>query len=414
MFFYYNIIPVRNLYKIVLTIILVAYTATLAFADSNTFPSAIYSVSPGYDFSIEYFPVSTLFGYNNDEITLSPELTHQASVGLETGFYLSNPKIDPNYAYDTGRPRWILRKKEYENYNFKNEKENRSYFAPEAYIEGYITQGFGQNPLNEEKEPLVKLRFLANTTYLMALESLDTSFSGKDFLFVDDNGNTVAPFGGYMNAFPWLSGDRKLFNNYFSFTSYWNINKTTGRGSYDGIYANLSCEFGPSWFFNTNQYGIMSDYYKLSAYLEEKLTLYNSRQKDGTNWFTVHVGHSNSYQYVGGDVVPMNKIPSDRFRNTVSDRLWLEFQFPQFLVGDCYSYLRFSLNNNLYFGHVVNEVDQSTKAAELISSLSAYYHVRIFGFIYFEYSFGFNLFSGIWGSHPGFYQMAAVTFNVSL
>lgn len=385
-------------------------SASNIFADSYTFSSQIYSVSSGYgDFGFGYFPVATSFGYGKGNITLNKNLKHKAYASVGSSFSLGNRWINSRYDYDTGRPQWIL--KNYEQKNFKN--IGGEYFAPQAYVSASISQGFGENPFNEG-QALTSLSLSANVNYQMAYESLSRSNSGSSFTFVDDKGALKAPYGEYLNAFPWLSGDRKVFTNSFTVSSSWNLYKSTGRSAYDGLYFSFTGEFGPSWFGNTNQYGVMSDFYRLSAYIEEKLTLFNDRQNDGSNWLTIFLGHSNSIRYLGGDVIPENQIPSDRLRSAVSDSLWLEFQLPQFLVGDCFSYLQLCLNNNLYFGHVVNEGDQSTVAAELTSSIYAYYHLRLFGFIKFEYRFGFDLFSGIWMTHPGFSQWATVTFNVSL
>ena len=76
--------------------------------------------------------------------------------------------------------------------------------------------------------------------------------------------------------------------------------------------------------------------------------------------------------------------------------------------------MEFSLYNTYYFGHVVNEVDQSTFAGEYASYFSAYYHLRLFGFVKFEYDLSYNFFRGIWPSFSSWNNKATLTFSVTL
>ena len=98
----------------------------------------------------------------------------------------------------------------------------------------------------------------------------------------------------------------------------------------------------------------------------------------------------------------------------MSDNIWLHFALPQFLVPACYSYIDLTLNNTYYFGHIVNEADQSTVAGELLSSFSAYYHLRLFGFVKFEYKVSYDFFRGIKPLFSQWNNQATLTFSVTL
>ena len=132
------------------------------------------------------------------------------------------------------------------------------------------------------------------------------------------------------------------------------------------------------------------------------------------NWANMYIAHSNSASYVGGDVVPEYKIPSARLRGNFSDQIWLTLTGPQFVAGDCYSYIKLTLKNNINFGHVVNEVSNSTVATELESYVGAYFHLRLFGFIRFDYECWYEFNMGLWADAPGWKQNASVNFYVSV
>ncbi|NLZ68429.1 MAG: hypothetical protein GX903_05460, partial [Spirochaetales bacterium] len=256
---------------IILLVIFCVITVTAVSADSATFDTMINTVSSGYG-GIGYglFPVATCFQYDKDNLTLIKDYKHKANVSLESRFYLDETGIDSSYAYDTGRPSWYLTKKEQENYNYKDGK----YFNPNAYIDFYLAQPYGTNQISKSGS-LGTLYIGLNTHFSLGLESLDTSFNERGFLFVDNNGNTVTPFDSYVQAFPWLSGKRQVLTSYLFLESTFNFYKYTGRDAYDGAYASVSFEFGPSWLANTNSSGVMSNYWRASAYLEEKITLFN-------------------------------------------------------------------------------------------------------------------------------------------
>lgn len=395
---------------IILLVLFCVITVNVVFADSYTFETMINTVTAGYGgMGFGLFPVGTCFEYDKYDLELIKGYKHKATVSLESQFYLGNTAIDGDYAYDSGRPKWYLTEAEQKNYNYKNE----TYFNPHSYINLFLAQPYGTNPVSKESS-LGTLSVGLNTHYSLGLEQLGASFDGKSFTFVDTSGNTEKPFDSYVQAFPWLSPKRQVLTSYLFLKSTFNFYKDTGRDAYDGAYGSISFEAGPSWLANTNGSGVQSNYWRVNAYLEEKITLFNIRQENDWNWFTGFIGHSNSFSYTGGNVIPQYKITHDRLRASVSDNIWLHFALPQFLVPDCYSYIDLTLNNTYYFGHIVNEADQSTVAGELLSSFSAYYHLRLFGFVKFEYKVSYDFFRGIKPLFSQWNNQATLTFSVTL
>lgn len=376
------------------------------FSDSFTFSTEINSVSNYSGFGMGLFPVGTTFAYYNYFPFLNKR--EQAKAYLEANMNFSTPWLDSNYDYQTGEPVWVNTVEEAKSLN----RLGGQYFNPNAYINLWIQQGFGTNPVSGNS-PLFIVRVGVNSRYSMALEKINNT----NYIFVDSSGESKKPFGtgSSIPAFPWLEGNRKTLNNYLFLHTYWYLRRWMAYDYYEGIYGELNFEYGPSWFANTlYPGGVQSNFYRFYGYLEEKLTLLNNKQDNGRDWTVLYVGHSNSLSYIGGDVVPINKIPSDRLRWTATDRIWLRFTGPQFISSDCYSYIQFNLGNDLYFGHVVNETSQETTAIELQSYLSGTFHLRLFGFIRFEYNIGYNLFRGIWSSSPGWWQNAKLNFYVSV
>ena len=290
------------------------------------------------------------------------------------------------------------------------------YFNPRGNLYLYLQQGFGTNPVAKGGN-LVDIRLAFNTKYSLALEGNPFLKDVNYLSFVNSDGTPKAPFGPgtTLPSIPWLQDNRISVNNNLALSTYWNLNKWTGTDAYDGAYAELTLEYGPSWLANTiTPKGTISNYWKAYAYLEEKLTLFSTRQENGMNWATMYVGHSNSYSYVGGDVVPENKIPGDRLRNTFSARIWLHFAGPHFIAGDCYTFIELGISNTVYWGNVVNEVSQKTKSIELQSSINGLFHLRLFGFIRFDYSFGYVFNRGLYAAGPYWWQGAEVSFYVTV
>ena len=125
------------------------------------------------------------------------------------------------------------------------------------------------------------------------------------------------------------------------------------------------------------------------------------------------LGHSNSASYIGGDIVPFNRMPTDHLRGYLSDRLWLTFSGPQFLTSDCYTYISLILTNSLYYGTLVNTTSDLS-AFEFKSDVSIVFHLRLFGFIRFEYVCRYVFMLGFSAENPRWEQGAALSFYISL
>lgn len=399
--------------KSIFVFLLLLLVPLAIFADSFSLSTSINGVQTRGDFGMGMFPVGTSFGYS-DSFQLFPSMP-QASFAINTSFSFDNAWAG-GYSWKTGTPSWFLHP------NKQNEENgyypiSTSYFRTSSYIDTYIQQGFGTNPVSGYY-PLMYLRLGMNTRFTYSTEPLSFSSNpNNDFAFVDQNGNPKNPYGpgSIIPAYPWLQDDRTTWNNYLYLSTYWYFNKGAAFGVSDGVYADLSFEYGPRWLGNqTSKELVYSDYWKVYFYLEETMSLFSVKQDNGWNWMNMYVGHSNSFQYTGGDVVPEFKIPGDRLRASLSDSIWIRFYGPQFIASDCYTYLNLALNNTLYFGHVVNEASNTTSAIELYSSISGTFHLRLFGFIRFEYSLGYNMINGIHASYPGWWQGTSLAFYVSI
>lgn len=405
-----------RLKKLLTTIILVCLLPLLVFADSFTFGTTIDGVSGGPNgFGFGMFPLGTSYSHAKSFSLLGNNFP-AATFNVSTSFSFSLNYIPTEYSYKEGIPYWSLTPYERANeYSSLFWNGSSTYFNPRGNLYLYLQQGFGTNPV-EKSGPLVYLRLAWNTLYSMALDA-NPIVPGLDLVFVDENGAPNGPFGPGTNlpGMPWLQDNRIALNNNLALSTYWYLYKNTGTDAYDGAYAELTLEYGPSWLANTiTPKGTISNYWKAYAYLEEKLTLCSTKQENGMNWATLYIGHSNSYSYVGGDVVPENKIPGDRLRHSFSDAIWIHLAGPQFIAGDCYTYIDLGIYNNIYFGNVVNEVSQKTQAIELQSSLRGLFHLRLFGFIRFDYSFGYVFNRGLYASGPGWWQSAEVSFYVTI
>lgn len=387
----------------------------LVFADSFTFSTSINGVSGGANgFGKGLFPLGTSYSHAKSFSLLGNNFP-AATFNVSTSFSFSTNSIPSGYSYKEGIPYWSLTPYEEKN-EYSSSFASGTYFNPRVNLYLYLQQGFGTNPV-AKSESLVYLRFAWNTRYSMALEANPFVPSVKYLSFVNTDGTPKAPFGpgSTLPSMPWLQDNRIAVNNNLALSTYWYLYKSTGTDAYDGVYAELTLEYGPSWLANTiTPKGTISNYWKAYGYLTERLTLFSVKQEDGKNWATMYIGHSNSYSYVGGDVVPENKIPGDRLRNSFNDSIWLHFAGPQFIAGDCYTYIELSIDNNIYWGNVVNEVSQKTQAIELQSSLSGLFHLRLFGFIRFDYRFGYTFNRGIYTSKPYWSQSAEVSFYVTV
>lgn len=383
-----------------------------AFSDSLTLGTEINSVSYGVsNFGFGLFPIGTNFGYNTSFV-LVPSLTHKASFDIEFQFDVSSPSLS-RYDYRTGQPWWS------DGYTDDHEI-GRNYFRIGSQFSTYIQQGFGINPVSGSGS-MVNVRLAWFSRFTNASEPLSLSSDGPSNPVF-----TQPPFSTneHLQAYPWLQGDGRAWNNHLTLGTYWYFRKgTVGPSTYDGLYFDVIFELGPWWLGNSIlPDNVTSDFYKLSASASEYLTIFAVEQDNGWNWLNLMLGHSNSLGYTWGDVVPEHRIQTDRLRGYFTDSVYLRFTGPQFIASDCYPYFQVSLNNNLYFGGVQNDITGELWGLELRSSASFEVHLRLFGFIHVNYRFGYNFArgygdfdsSGNISTRPGWWQNAQVSFYVSL
>lgn len=371
-----------------------------------TFNTGIDNVSSGeYGFGLGMFPLGTTFSFHK-YFQMIPDYRHQALLYSTYSFAFQNNWAG-DYDYYTGKPTWALRIAD------RSDKTlwftSGTYFAPNATMDVYLQQPLFTNPVSGAGY-LVLVRAGLNVRYQMALERLGIHRGETGLMFNDTCFSYDSP------AYPWLNGSRQTLNNYAYLYTYWYLYRDTGTDAYDGLYMELQAEAGPSWLGNRISPAgyTSSNYAKLRGYFEEKLTLFVDKQENGFNWKNMYLGHSNTIEYTFGDIVPYNKIPGDRLRGYFADRIWLHFTGPQFINWDCYTYLEISLNNNIYFGHVVNEPGQETTAVEYQSSITGYVNLKLFGFIHLQYYCAYYMARGIWSYYPSWSQGASVSFYVSL
>ena len=199
-------------------------------------------------------------------------------------------------------------------------------------------------------------------------------------------------------------------------SSYWYFRRSTsGTSTYEGLYMDLSFEIGP-WWLGNNIFPdtVTSDFYRAYFSATQYMDVFSIRQENGWNWLNLMLGHSNTVSYTWGDVIPEHRIQRDRLRGQVSDSLYLRFTGPQFIASDCYPYFQVSLNNNIYFGGVQNDITGSISGVELVSSVSFEIHLRLFGFIHVNYRFGYDFIKGFEPEGPSWWQNAQLGFYVSL
>ena len=391
-------------------------------SESLSLDAYIESVSGGVKgFGLGLFPLGTTFGFERYHAMIPDE--NKAEFQIELSFAFNNNSLSTDYDYLTGRPRWALSHEEAESYHFfggEDWERSLSYFNPRADIDIYLSQGFWDNPLYP-KGSLFSIRLGYNARYAMSLEEVTFSLPDHGGLtspvFVNDDGSPRSPFDSTLPAYPWLNGTRNVFTDYLYLVLSLDMDRDTPTDAEaeEGLALELRFEAGPSWLFNNmTPEGVQSDYYLSLLYAEEKMEIFSIQQDNGWNWMNLYIGHSNTLQYVSGSVIPENKLPLDRLRGGFQDRIWLHFNGPQFMAGDCYTNIELNLYNTIMFGGVVNEQDRSTFAVELQSSFSARFQLRLFGFIRFEYQVGYDFIRGIWPDEPEWWQNSALQFYVSL
>lgn len=413
--------------KKVLGILLLFISVSFACgAESFTFDAYIDAVSGGVKgFGFGLFPLGTTFGFEKHFPMIQDE--RKAEMQIEFSFAFNNRTLSSDYDYLTGRPVWILDADEREDAHFFGDDEwneegerSLSYFNPRATMDIYLDQGFWTNPLNPSGS-LLNVRAGYNARYAMSLEEVIFSLPGHGGLsspvFVHDDGTLRAPFDDSLPSYPWLNGSRSIFSDYLYLQLSLNMDRDTPTDSEpeEGLGVDLLLEAGPAWLFNNlTREGVQSDFYRFSLYAEQKMEIFSILQDNGWNWINLYIGHSNRLSYVAGSVIPENKLPDDRLRGSLQDRIWLHFSGPQFMAGDCYTSIELNLNNRLMFGGVANEQDRATHAVELQSGFSAKFQLRLFGFIRFEYQAGYDFIRGIWPDRPAWWQNSALQFYVSI
>ena len=413
--------------KLLLLLFLMILLIVPLCADSFSFSTGINSISGGDNgFGMGLFPLGTDYSFSRSFKAIK-DYKYNMTFYSKFVFSLRSNSVPGYYSYKDGTPRWALSIKEYKDkreeyieksiYVNNNWYNTKNYYNPYSLIYTYIQQGFGDNPVGSGQ--LINLRLAWYTRYSMALEYNGVFNSYDDYtVFIDKTGAYNSPFGPgtSLPGYPWLQDNHLAWNNHLELAAYWYLYKNVGsNGARNGVYAETSFKYGPSWLGNTiSPKGVSSNFWNVYGYLEERLVLFSKKQDNGMNWANMYIGHSNTASYVGGDVVPEHMMPTDRLRGRFSDKIWITFTGPQFVANDCYSYIELSLNNHVYLGHVANETSNSTVANELQSSVSAYFHLRLFGFIRFDYSFSYTFNRGIWSKYPSWSQGAQVKFYVSV
>ena len=394
--------------RALLTAFMFLLLVPLAADPSYSLSAYISGVSGGVDgIGFGLFPIGTTFGFERQFPLVPGE--RDAEFQIEMSFAFNNQNTDTHFDYETGLPIWFD--------DGIDVLPAASYFNPRASISLYLDQGFGDNPLYD-KGSLINLRAGFSARYSMALERVDLSKAGNEDapLFVDETGALRHPFDGELSAYPWLRGSRSVYTDYLYFKTFLNLDRDTPTDAEaeHGLGIDLTFEYGPRWLFNEfSPAGVQSDFWRIGAYIEEKMELFTVYQDNGWNWVNMYVGHSNTLRYTGGRVVPENMLPDDRLRAMVADRIWIHFTGPQFLAGDCYAFIELNLRNTLMFGGAANEASPSF-SLELQSGLSARIQVRLFGFIRLEYQVGYDFIRGIWPDYPSWWQNAALSFYVSV
>ena len=404
----------KSFTKLIMIILLVLLSLQPLLADSESLKTEITTVSFGpHGMGFGFAPTGTDFMYYNN-FNISKKLQYPAYFKTRLVFSGINNTPFGGFRYTTGTPLWSLKHNEINDWNHFI-GGNYLNIAGNANI--YVNQGFGVNPV-EGAGPLINLGFEFSSFYETARESLDVSRCSASPIFIDAaTGNYREPFqpGNKIQAYPWLQDTRNTLVNIIKADMSINLTRSTGFGASDGFYFNFFVEYAPEWLANnvTMKYP-SADFYRLFISATQNLTLYNKRQANGMNWLTILVSHNSYLMRTAGNVVPRFRIPGDALENTFGDTLSLKFNGPQFIAGDCYTDFSLNLTNTCFFGHVVNENPKTTTAIQWQSNMNMYFHMRLFGFMHFEYTFGYNFMRGIHNWQPGFYQSAKIRFYIAL
>lgn len=384
-----------------------------AYAISSSFNTSISAVYPGMDdFGMNMFPLTTRFMFYSYPQIL-PEDYSEAYVRLRMNFDFGN-SYDYGYDYNTGTPLWILKRSdaavnEYDRFGYN------TYFIGSGEFDLNIEQGFFTNPVAGEGN-LMEIALGFCSYYFEAHEPLAAHKGLNETTFIDPEGNYYDKFkpGSKLQAYPWLEGNRKNLVNYIYSYVEFILDKSLGWGVTDGFYIDTGIYYGPWWLANNIDDNITSDFFSFYFTFQEKMALYHKEQPNGFNWLSMQLVHYNTLSYTNGDIVPRNMLPSDRLNWNLRDRLYLNINGPQFISWDCYTDIDIGFTHNLSWGNIVNEKTQSTTAIELNSSLDMLFHLRLFGFMHFEYGASYTIARGIYPRDPGWYHSAEISFYITV
>lgn len=401
--------------KRILCILLISLIPLTLFADSESLETQITTVSFGpHHFGMDLAPTGTNFVFYRS-VDLFPKLQHSAFFSTRLVFGNPDNIYFDNYNYKTGTPKWI--------HKYVDIKDDPDYFLggrffnPEAYLNISLSQSFGTNPVAKSGS-FINLSLDFNSRYSIALENLDVNRGKSESVFFDPITNKYKePFGpgSVIPAYPWLQDNRSTLANYIRLSISFDFSKPTGYNVSDGFYMSVSAEFAPFWLANNISMELpTADYYSLSGYISQNLTLYSKKQDNGLNWLSIKLRHENSYSYMDGSVIPRHRLPTDRLNQSFSDSTSITLYGPQFIAWDCYTDMSIGLYSAYNFGHVLNEPSKITQASEWYSSLGLNFHMKLFGFMHFSYDINYKITTGIHTDFPAFWQQAKINFYIAL
>lgn len=313
----------------------------------------------------------------------------------------------------------------YGSFNFNTGKPWWNNDGQPGFYEGSYTLLWSEVQLQLEssylKNPFGETLFYSwgglNLHYEYAMEYFPFQKSATGSSFVNPDGTYKEPFGPdtVFPGWPWLQGDRQMLSNYLYAGTTMYIRKSTGLETYDGLELSVSGKYGPGFLANTIvPTGGATDFWSIDAYATGFMTLFTKKQSNGWNWVNLMLKDTVSYNHTGGTKVPRHVLPENRFSNRLSNSLTLIMYGPQFIAWDCYPYISFSINNGYRFGPTVNEVDGKAVASEFTGSLNWTFHLRLFGFIHFDYGMWYNFMNGIGDGDPSWGNGGSISFYFSI
>ncbi len=392
------------------------------YKEGITLRTDIDNVSFMSDFGFGLFPVATTFQFYRSDLSLFENAKYKSKIYYHMTYGFSNSS-DSGREWDTGRPTWDMTKYEQNLINSEagyNKFSTGQYFRQYGQLQLWFGQPFIDNPIESPEKPyLFEFRLGIVSRYTVATERLSLGAGGSP-TFVDLDGNPKGIFAnsGVDNpivAWPWLNGDRKTLNNYLFATLYFYPFREVKESVQDGLYGYLTFEYGPEWLLN-NKFPsgyTTSDFSRLTFYLEEKLVLFEELQENRWNWFSGYFGHSNTFRYTTGDVIPWFMIPSSNLPYQLTDRIWFHVMGPSFISADSYTYAEIGMTNNLYWGDSVN-ASGKYEGLSYTGSFNLTLHLRLFGFLRFQYTCAYNFARGLSTSYPAWSQGAEIRFYISV